>query len=195
MESALDSAVRSITTFVQAVMRMIISCHLHFAPTHPQGSVAFISLLRGQSDQPSQQELHPALSEFGCLGASASPASDGDETPLRYTPRLPRDEIVRVWLTQIIPRWRSTRAQQRCLLDLGIPALVRGRIWICAIGNEQGLKREHYTKCLQHDSTQSSASHSRCVGNRSDGRGEIQLDVSRTRCFNYSVPYLHTYFH
>ena len=150
-----------------------------------QGSDALISLLRGHSEQSPEAELHPALSEFGCLGASVSLGSVDDDTELRYTPRLPKDEIVRVWLTQVIPRWRTTRAQQRCLLDLGIPPLVRGRVWMCAIGNEQGLKKEHYAKCLQHDAMHDSVSHSRCVGNRSDGRGEIQLDVSRTRCFNY----------
>ena len=107
---------------------------------------------------------------------------DNDGALQRYTPRLPKDEVVRVWLTQIIPRWRTTRTQQRCLLELGIPPLVRGRVWICAIGNEQGLKREHYAKCLQHGAQLDSAPQSRCLDIRSDGRGEIQLDVSRTRC-------------
>jgi hypothetical protein len=143
-----------------------------------------IDLLRSHSEQPSEPELHHAISEFGSLGRSVSRSDDGDDALKRYTPRLPKDEVVRVWLTQIIPRWRTTRAQQRCLLDLGIPALVRGRVWICAIGNEQGLKKEHYVKCLQHGSFQESVTLSGCVDDRSDGRGEIQLDVSRTRCFD-----------
>ena len=158
---------------------------ISFLLTRIQGSNALISLLLGHSEQPSGVELHPALTDFGCLGAPAPIGSDNDDTVLRYTPRLPKDEIVRVWLTQIIPRWRTTRAQQRSLLDLGIPALVRGRVWMCAIGNEQGLKKEHYTKCLQHGALHDSVSQSRCVGDRSDGRGEIRLDVSRTRCFEY----------
>ncbi len=131
--------------------------------------------------QPPERNLHPVISDFGALGISLSLNSDGDDTPQRYTPRLPKDEIVRVWLTQIIPRWRTTRAQQRCLLDLGVPALVRGRVWICAIGNEQGLTKERYSKCLQHGEHQDLAPRSGCVDNRSDGRGEINLDVSRTR--------------
>jgi hypothetical protein len=137
-----------------------------------------ISLLRGHTVEPSEPKFHPAISDFGALGLSLSLGSDGDDSLQRYTPRLPKDEIVRVWLTQIIPRWRATRAQQRCLLDLGVPALVRGRVWICAIGNEQGLTKEHYSKCLQLGAIQD---HSGCVDNRSDGRGEINLDVSRTR--------------
>jgi len=140
-----------------------------------------ISLLRGHTEQHSEPQFHPAISDFGALGISLLISKDGDETLQRYTPRLPKDEVVRVWLTQIIPRWRTTRPQQRCLLDMGVPALVRGRVWICAIGNEQGLTKEHYSKCLQHGAIEDSTPRSRCVDNRSDGRGEIQLDVSRTR--------------
>ena len=185
MESLLDSAVKSIADFLQTVptFNHVFTCCLLFFDTL-QGSSALIDLLRSHSEHPSEPELHHAISEFGSLGRSVSRSSDGDDTLKRYTPRLPKDEVVRVWLTQIIPRWRTTRAQQRCLLDLGIPALVRGRVWICAIGNEQGLKKEHYVKCLQHGSFQESATLSGCVDNRSDGRGEIQLDVSRTRCFD-----------
>ena len=141
------------------------------------------SLFRGNSEQPPGLELHSALADFGCLGILVPNNLDDDGALQRYTPRLPKDEVVRVWLTQIIPRWRTTRTQQRCLLELGIPPLVRGRVWICAIGNEQGLKREHYAKCLRHGAQLDSAPQSRCLDNiRSDGRGEIQLDVSRTRC-------------
>ncbi len=140
------------------------------------------SLFRGNSEQPPGLELHSALADFGCLGILVPNNLDDDGALQRYTPRLPKDEVVRVWLTQIIPRWRTTRTQQRCLLELGIPPLVRGRVWICAIGNEQGLKREHYAKCLQHGAQLDSAPQSRCHDIRSDGRGEIQLDVSRTRC-------------
>ena len=141
------------------------------------------SLFRGNSEQPPGLELHSALADFGCLGILVPNELDNDGALQRYTPRLPKDEVVRVWLTQIIPRWRTTRTQQRCLLELGIPPLVRGRVWICAIGNEQGLKREHYAKCLRHGAQLDSAPQSRCLDNiRSDGRGEIQLDVSRTRC-------------
>jgi hypothetical protein len=146
-----------------------------------------ISYLRSRFTEPSDLELHPSLTYFGSLGIPEAPSREVDETLRRYTPRLPKDEVVRVWLTQIIPRWRTTREQQRCLLDLGIPSLVRGRVWICAIGNEQSLNKEHYFKCLQHRTLHDSVQKSRCVDSRSDGRGEIQLDVSRTRCVLFFV--------
>jgi hypothetical protein len=61
-----------------------------------QGSHALLSLFRDNSEQLPGLELHPALTDFGCLGILVPRSIDDDGTLQRYTPRLPKDEVVRV---------------------------------------------------------------------------------------------------
>ncbi|CAL1534076.1 unnamed protein product [Lymnaea stagnalis] len=100
----------------------------------------------------------------------------------------------RMWDTEILPNWESTRHSKRCrdLWWLGLPPNVRGRVWQLAIGNDLNITHALYNICHERaeerikfvrDETTLGSEGSSCQqepSNKESSVKVIKLDVSRT---------------